>query len=106
MHLLVFINTSLIVMDVGLLCMEYASLFLLETVFKGVCYSIKLKCELAILSRLVTFVRDGQRWTAAAALMTNGSYLPQTSQLDPAFDMTESRHIESIGSKTPLGELR
>lgn len=56
MRQLVFINIVIIVMDTALLSIEYASLYLLETVTKGVCYSIKLKLEFAILSRLVKFV--------------------------------------------------
>jgi len=56
MRQLVFINIVIIIMDTALLSIEYASLYLLETVAKGVCYSIKLKLEFAILSRLVKFV--------------------------------------------------
>jgi hypothetical protein len=56
MQQLVFINVVIILMDTALLSIEYASLYLLETVTKGVCYSIKLKLEFAILSRLVKFV--------------------------------------------------
>ncbi|EON66337.1 hypothetical protein W97_05730 [Coniosporium apollinis CBS 100218] len=61
MHQLLIINIIIIVMDVALLGMEYASLYLLETVTKGFCYSIKLKLEFAILSRLVKFVGGAQR---------------------------------------------
>ncbi|KAJ5820119.1 hypothetical protein N7474_005710 [Penicillium riverlandense] len=60
MHQLVVINLVIIIMDVGLISMEYANLFLLETILKGVCYSIKLKLEFAILSRLVKFVGSSQ----------------------------------------------
>jgi hypothetical protein len=61
MQQLVFINVVIILMDTALLSMEYASLYLLETVVMGVCYSIKLKLEFAILSRLVKFVGGGDR---------------------------------------------
>ena len=57
MHQLLLINVIVIIMDIGLLGMEYASQFLLQAIAKGVLYSIKLKLELAILSRLVKFVR-------------------------------------------------
>lgn len=60
MHQLVLINIAIIIMDMGLLGMEYASLFLLETITKSVFYSIKLKLEFAILSRLVKFVASDQ----------------------------------------------
>lgn len=61
MQQLVFINVVIILMDTALLSIEYASLYLLETVVKGVCYLIKLKLEFAILSRLVKFVGGGDR---------------------------------------------
>lgn len=56
MHQLIIINVAIIVMDTALLSLECASLYLLETIIKGVTYSIKLKLEFAILSRLVRFV--------------------------------------------------
>lgn len=58
MQQLLLINVVVILMDIGLLAMQYASQFLLQTIAKGVFYSIKLKLELAILSRLVKFVRS------------------------------------------------
>jgi hypothetical protein len=61
MQQLVFINIVIILMDTALLSIEYASLYLFETVIKGVCYSIKLKLEFAILSRLVKFVGGADR---------------------------------------------
>lgn len=56
MKQLILINVVIIVMDLGLLGLECASLYILETLLKGVIYSIKLKLEFAILSKLVKFV--------------------------------------------------
>ncbi|KAI7526393.1 hypothetical protein KC331_g16988, partial [Hortaea werneckii] len=42
--------------DLGLLGLECASLYILETLLKGIVYSIKLKLEYAILGKLVNFV--------------------------------------------------
>jgi len=53
---LVAINIAIILMDLGLLGLEAASLYILETLVKGVVYSIKLKLEFAILGKLVKFV--------------------------------------------------
>ncbi|KXT09958.1 hypothetical protein AC579_10269 [Pseudocercospora musae] len=58
MKQLIFINLVIILMDLGLLGLECASLYILETLLKGVIYSIKLKLEFAILSKLVKFVRS------------------------------------------------
>ncbi|KAM0721593.1 hypothetical protein Q7P37_002518 [Cladosporium fusiforme] len=55
MYQLITINVVIIVMDLGLLGIECASLYILETLVKGVIYSIKLKLEFAILGKLVRF---------------------------------------------------
>lgn len=56
MHQLLFINVVIIILDLGLLGLECASLYILETLLKGIVYSIKLKLEFAILGKLVKFV--------------------------------------------------
>lgn len=56
MKQLIFINVVIIIMDLGLLGLECASLYILETLLKGIVYSIKLKLEFAILGKLVKFV--------------------------------------------------
>ena len=60
MRQILAINAAVILMDVALLGIEYASLFLFETILKGPLYSIKLKLEFATLSRLVKVVGGGQ----------------------------------------------
>lgn len=64
MHQLIGINVFIITMDLGLLGLECASLYILETTTKPVFYSIKLKLEFAVLSRLVSFVRGGSPGSA------------------------------------------
>ena len=57
---LILIQVVIVIMDLALLGLECASLFLLETILKGFIYSVKLKLEFVILGRLVDFVRgDG-----------------------------------------------
>ena len=51
------INVIIIIMDVALLATEFANLYLIETTLKGVVYSIKLKLEFAVLSKLVQIVK-------------------------------------------------
>ena len=62
MYQLMAINILIIIMDLALLGLECASLYILETTTKPVFYSIKLKLEFAILGKLVHFVgpRSGQ----------------------------------------------
>jgi hypothetical protein len=58
MYQLLAINVIIIIMDLALLGVEFANLYLIETTLKGVVYSIKLKLEFAVLGKLVQFVRD------------------------------------------------
>lgn len=60
MKQLVAVNAVIIAMDLGLLGLEAASLYILETILKGVVYGIKLKLEFAILGKLVRFVCGGR----------------------------------------------
>ncbi|KAJ4344397.1 uncharacterized protein N0V89_012138 [Didymosphaeria variabile] len=58
MYQLLAINTIIIAMDVALLAVEFANLYLVETTLKGVVYSVKLKLEFAVLGKLVQIVRS------------------------------------------------
>lgn len=59
MQQLIAINVTIISMDLVLLGVEAASLYILQILLKGLVYSIKLKLEFAILTRLVSIVPDG-----------------------------------------------
>lgn len=62
-------------MDLVLLGMEAGSLYILETMLKGVVYSIKLKLELAVLGKLVKLVgssRSGSQQSSSLATVTFG----------------------------------
>lgn len=56
MYQLLAINVIIIMMDLALLGVEFANLYVIETTFKGVVYSIKLKLEYAVLGKLVQLV--------------------------------------------------
>jgi hypothetical protein len=54
------INVLIVVMDVALLVIEYQDRHVFQQALKGVIYSVKLKMEFAILSKLVALTsRDG-----------------------------------------------
>jgi hypothetical protein len=57
LYQLFYINMIIILMDLSLLGLEYANLYILEIVIKGMVYSVKLKLEFAILGKLVQYVR-------------------------------------------------
>jgi hypothetical protein len=104
MYLLVTINIVIILLDIGLLSIEYASLLILETILKGVFYSIKLKLEFAILGRLVSFVRSGQTDAVECVSSNTGTssfsgqrtQTSQTRSIEPELEEGHSRHLESM----------
>jgi hypothetical protein len=54
---LVYVNVLVILMDITLLCLEYANLYDIQITFKSTVYSIKLRLEFAILNQLRSIVR-------------------------------------------------
>ncbi|KAJ5924578.1 hypothetical protein N7466_008765 [Penicillium verhagenii] len=61
MYQLLAINALIIVMDVILLVLQYMNFFVVQTTLKSAVYSIKLKLEFGVLSRLV-FMVQSHRW--------------------------------------------
>lgn len=51
-------NFLIIAMDVSLLALEFSELFIAQTVLKVFFYTVKLKLEIAVLSRLGAFARS------------------------------------------------
>ncbi|KAF1950691.1 hypothetical protein CC80DRAFT_455365 [Byssothecium circinans] len=78
MYQLLAINAIIIVMDIAVLAIIMANLYLIETVLKGVVYSIKLKLEFAVLGKLTVVARHG---TGSDMLSSSLSarYSPPTS---------------------------
>ncbi|KFZ17677.1 hypothetical protein V501_01611 [Pseudogymnoascus sp. VKM F-4519 (FW-2642)] len=50
------INLVFILMDLGLIAMEFADFYMYQTTIKGLVYSIRLKLEFAVLGQLVYIV--------------------------------------------------
>ncbi|KAJ5620616.1 hypothetical protein N7510_004600 [Penicillium lagena] len=62
MYQLLAINALIIIMDVILLTFEYLNYFVIQTTLKSAVYSIKLKLEFGVLSRLVFLVQSHRYW--------------------------------------------
>ncbi|RAK81444.1 uncharacterized protein BO72DRAFT_368850 [Aspergillus fijiensis CBS 313.89] len=56
MYQLLGINAAIILMDISLLVLEYLNIYIIQVSLKTFFYTIKLKLEFAVLSRLVSFV--------------------------------------------------
>ncbi|KAK7177717.1 integral membrane protein [Paraphaeosphaeria sporulosa] len=55
---LLAINVIIIALDIVLIVVGFANIYLIETTLKGVVYSVKLKMEFAILGKLVQIVQS------------------------------------------------
>ncbi|KAJ5921228.1 hypothetical protein N7466_009554 [Penicillium verhagenii] len=58
MYQLIIINAVIILMDIALLGLEFSGQFIAQTVTKCFFYTVKLKLEIAVLSRLASFVKS------------------------------------------------
>lgn len=102
MKQLILINAVIIGMDLGLLGLECASLYILETLLKGVIYSIKLKLEFAILGKLVNFVgasrpcEDSRK--ASVGFVTTAENRKSTTKEDRDMDIAEFVDLSRIES--------
>lgn len=62
MYQLLATNALIIMMDIVLLVFEYLNYFVIQTTLKSMVYSIKLKLEFSVLSRLVLLVQSHCDW--------------------------------------------
>lgn len=59
MHQLLGINIFIVIMDLVLLGLEYASYYAVQITLEGAIYSLKLKLEFAVLGKLVDVIHGG-----------------------------------------------
>jgi hypothetical protein len=84
MYQLVAINLIIIAMDIGLLVVEYMNKYIMETMLKGVIYSIKLKLEFAVLGKLVYLVHN-HVWKTDPAVHHRETYTEEYQYPYPDF---------------------
>lgn len=80
------INAIIIVMDIGLLALEYRGLRALERAFKSFIYSVKLKMEFAVLGKLVNLVQSSTRTLTATLGDVDSFRTPSTAASQPHDD--------------------
>jgi hypothetical protein len=68
---LVAMNILLLLLDVALLLMEYLNLYMIQTTFKSLLYSLKLKVEFAVLSQIVRVIQTRTQPATSAFGITN-----------------------------------
>ncbi|KIX06680.1 uncharacterized protein Z518_04656 [Rhinocladiella mackenziei CBS 650.93] len=102
MYQLMAINVLIIIMDLGLLGLECASLYILETTTKPVFYSIKLKLEFAILGKLVQFVGGRQQSGRQQSIPFSDGEKQNSSGLDRADQYDISDFVDLTKVRTDV----
>ncbi|RYP19690.1 hypothetical protein DL765_003205 [Monosporascus sp. GIB2] len=59
-HHLILVNALVIVLDVTILALEYGNQYDIQTAYKGMVYSIKLKLEFNVLNDLINIAKSGK----------------------------------------------
>lgn len=62
MNHLIFVNILVILLDFSILGLEFANQYEIQTAWKPLVYSVKLKLEFSILNRLVELTKKRQKW--------------------------------------------
>ena len=75
LHHLMFVNFLVILLDFSILGLEFADMFEIQTSWKPLVYSIKLKLEFSILNRLVQLTRNAR--SGCASSYSNGAIQSQ-----------------------------
>ncbi|PYH43206.1 uncharacterized protein BP01DRAFT_358722 [Aspergillus saccharolyticus JOP 1030-1] len=101
MYQLVAINLIIIFLDLGLLVIEYRDLYIMETMIKGVIYSVKLKLEFAVLGKLVLLVRGHHVWKCDSAIAVSSPPPPPTAVPDEHHHYHYHPHHPTITTNTP-----
>lgn len=103
MYQLLAINVLIILLDLGLLGIELANLYLLQTTLKGAVYSIKLKLEFAVLGKMVQIVRTRNDSSSS------GKTGPTISQFERRTNIAAGRltleRTNSAGTRLGTGSL-
>ncbi|KAI4928963.1 hypothetical protein J4E85_005585 [Alternaria conjuncta] len=64
---LVAMSILLLILDIALLTTEFLNLYMIQTTFKSLVYSFKLKIEFAVLSQIVRVIQDRAHSSRSAA---------------------------------------
>lgn len=70
-HLIV-VSVIVVILDITILALEYANLFYLQTTYKALAYSVKLKIEFSILNRLILVTKGRNRSSGTPSTECSG----------------------------------
>lgn len=108
---LILVNIFVVLLDVSILCLEFTEHYNIQTAWKALVYSVKLKAEFSVLNRLVEFsqhLRSGRNMSGNPGTSSDvalETYLRNASQApigaEYSMEVTAERPCES--SSRPLG---
>ncbi|KAH7108846.1 hypothetical protein B0J11DRAFT_554837 [Dendryphion nanum] len=101
MHQLIAISFIIISMDIALLSIELANLYIVEAFSKGFVYSVKLKLEFAVLSKLVQLVRSSSTSGSSSGLQNSCESGEQRATGNTSFTLEKSNNDGSINRTQP-----
>ncbi|KAK2765543.1 hypothetical protein FQN54_008397 [Arachnomyces sp. PD_36] len=102
MYQLLGINLIIIILDLALLSVEYADLYVIETTLKAAVYSIKLKLEFAVLGKLVHIVNNHNLQVDISSKSHEGDYPDFVDATRVTSDVTHARpNLEKSQSPRP-----
>ncbi|KAK5651366.1 hypothetical protein OQA88_12599 [Cercophora sp. LCS_1] len=106
---LILVNLVVIVLDVTILALEYNGFYSIQTAYKGMVYSVKLKMEFSILNRLVEMVGGpaSSGGTRGLPSVTNRSRIDamDRSRAIPMDDMMDKTSGDVIGDGRIRGRV-
>ncbi|KAK9420543.1 putative Integral membrane protein [Seiridium unicorne] len=91
---LIFVNLVVIILDVSVLALEFSDFYDLQTGYKPLVYSIKLKMELSILNQLVSLTRSASQGSFS---LSNSNGPSQSITLDTLNQNPQRRLRADIG---------
>ncbi|KAH7132324.1 hypothetical protein B0J11DRAFT_548264 [Dendryphion nanum] len=101
MHQLIAISVIIITMDIALLSIELANLYIVEAFSKGFVYSVKLKLEFAVLSKLVQLVRSSSTSGSSSGLQNSCESGDQRATATTSFTLEKSNSDGSVNRTQP-----
>ncbi|KAH6645547.1 hypothetical protein BKA67DRAFT_595852 [Truncatella angustata] len=101
---LIFVNVVVIILDISVLALEFSNFFALQTGYKPLVYSVKLKMELSILNRLVELTcANSQASLYISNNNSNSNDITNSINLDTFNTGQQRRFRNDLGGKGQPG---
>jgi hypothetical protein len=96
---LVAMSVILLILDIALLTTEFLDLYMIQTTFKSLVYSFKLKIEFAVLSQIVRAIEDRTHFSCSVVpLPSDLEHQPRVAK--PSF--SQISEVEDMQRNVPL----